>query len=55
MYALRQGRSWGILKSIISCISYIPFVSLTDRFIGVRGKAAVLLVNTVIREVNKTV
>ena len=33
----------------------IPFVSLTDRFISVRRKAAVLLVNTVIGEVNKTV
>ena len=35
--------------------AHIPFMPLTDSFIGVWGEAAVLLVNAVVGEVNETV
>ena len=40
---------------IVSVCTYISFMSLTDDFISVRSKAAVLLVNTVVGEVNESV
>jgi len=34
---------------------YLPFVSLTDGLISVWGEATILLVNTVVSEMNETV
>ena len=41
--------------AIVSVCTYVPFMTLTDGFIGVRSKAAVLLVNTVVGKVNESV